>query len=244
MIGRLLRRPRWVAGTVIGYLSFPFQLLALAHAPLVVVQPIHACGLLLLLAAGAAIFKERIEGVDRAGIAAIVIGLGVVAWGAPRSTDSGVTDPGFVVITTALLVLALAPYPVRERCGRMPLMLSAAFGFACANLAVKGFSGALGSGHGAVAAGYLVAAGVGSAIGVLSQMTAFQRHRAVDVVPLTFSIPIFLPAAVGVLVLRERWQTAAFGGLAFACGAVVLLLGTLAIAHSQSVAAVSAAEES
>ncbi|MGH2888612.1 MAG: hypothetical protein ACRDNJ_03190, partial [Solirubrobacteraceae bacterium] len=197
MLGSLLRRPRWVAGTVIGYLSFPFQLLALAHAPLVVVQPVHACGLLLLLVAGAVIFKERIAGVDRAGIAAIVVGLAVVAWGAPRSTDSGVTDPGFIAVTGVLLLLALGPYPVRERCGRMPLMLSAAFGFACANLAVKGFSGGLGGGDDAVAAGYLVAAGIGSAIGVLSQMTAFQRHRAVDVVPLTFSIPIFLPAAVG-----------------------------------------------
>lgn len=49
-------------------------------------------------------------------------------------------------------------------------------------------------------------------------MTAFQRHRAVDVVPITFSIPVFLPAVLGLLVLREQWGTAVAGGLRFAVG--------------------------
>ena len=39
LIGFLLKRPRWVAGTVLGILGWPLQLLALSFAPLVIVQP-------------------------------------------------------------------------------------------------------------------------------------------------------------------------------------------------------------
>lgn len=151
LIGRLLRRPRWVAGTIIGFVAFPFQLIALAHAPLVIVQPISAAGLLL----------------------------------------------------------------------------------------VKGFSDAIARHSRAVAGGYLAAAAVSTSVSILSQMTAFQRHRAIEVLPLTYAIPIFLPAALGLFLLREHWSTAAYGGGAFAMGAVLLVVGTGAVARSRSVVDIS-----
>lgn len=239
MIGRLLRRPRWVAGTVIGYLAFPFQLVGLAHAPLVVVQPIHTCGLLLLLGAGVVLFKERVRAPDIAGAGAIVVGLAIVSWGAPAGPNPPISQAAFAAVVAVLLLLALVPYPMRDRCGRIVLLLSAALGFACANLAVKGISDAMAVHSWYVAGGYLVAAAVSSAVGVLSQMTAFQRHRAIDVVPVTYAIPIFLPALLGLALLHERWGTAAFGGAAFGVGAVLLVAGTAAVARSQSVIDIS-----
>src|SRR5579875_1287604 len=202
MLGKLLREPRWLAGTVIGYLAFPFQLIALAHASLVVVQPIHAGGLLLLLVAGVVLLDDPVGGHDVAGAAAIVAGLAIVAWGAPTGSDRPISQAWFVAVVAVLLVVSLTPYPIRIRCGRIVLMLSAALGFTCANLAVKGISDALAVHHWGVAAGFLAAAAVSSCAAVLTQMTAFQRHRAIEVLPFTYAIPIFLPALLGLFLLH------------------------------------------
>src|SRR5579875_3419537 len=105
MLGKLLREPRWLAGTAIGYLAFPFQLIALAHASLVVVQPIHAGGLLLLLISGIGLLAEPVGRPDIAGAAAIVVGLGIVAWGAPAGSDHPISRVVFAVVVALLLVL-------------------------------------------------------------------------------------------------------------------------------------------
>ena len=46
LIKRLVHKRRWVAGLLIGGLGFPFEVLAFAKAPFVVVQPLLATGLL------------------------------------------------------------------------------------------------------------------------------------------------------------------------------------------------------
>ncbi|HZE04607.1 MAG TPA: hypothetical protein VE127_05240 [Solirubrobacteraceae bacterium] len=239
LLGTLLGRKRWVLGTVIGYAAFPFQLIALAHAPLVLVQPVHACGLLLLLFAGARMFQERLHLLDLLGVAALAVGLVLVTWGSPRGHDPPRSEAALAGTCAALLAAAIIPYLFKSRCSRLVLVLSAAIGFAGANFAVKGISHDLTVHNYLVAIVYLVAAGVGSVVGVLSQMTAFQRHRAVDVVPITFSIPTFLPAVLGLLVLHQRWGTAVAGGLPFAVGGLVLVAGTVLVSRSAPVGSVS-----
>jgi drug/metabolite transporter (DMT)-like permease len=239
MLGRLARRRRWVIGTVIGYLAFPLQLLALAHAPLIVVQPLHACGLLLLLIAGVRLLSERVQLPEAAGAGAIACGIALVSWASPRGTDQPTSSLGFAALTVGLLAVALVPYLIPRQRGRKVLTLSAALGFAGANMAVKGISDRLAAHDYPIAVAYLALGAIGSGIGVLSQMTAFQRHRAVEVVQLTFSIPTFLPALLGLVVLRERWATAPGGGLPFALGMVVLLAGTASVSRSSPVARLS-----
>src|SRR6478672_12763676 len=82
----LVRRARWLAGTGLSILGFPLQVVALLLAPLVVVQPSLAAGLLVLL-----ILAERMLG-EHAGryehIAMLAIVIGVVGAGLtapPRS---------------------------------------------------------------------------------------------------------------------------------------------------------------
>src|SRR6195952_5612266 len=50
LIWDLLHRRLWVAGLGIEWLGVPLEILAFAWAPFVVVQPLLACGLLVLLA--------------------------------------------------------------------------------------------------------------------------------------------------------------------------------------------------
>jgi drug/metabolite transporter (DMT)-like permease len=239
LLGRLVRRRRWVAGTVVGYLAFPLQLIALAHAPLVIVQPLHACGLLLLLAAGARLLKERVHVLELAGALAIVAGMAIVTWGAPAGADPAVSQAALAGAVAGLVLLAFAPYAIGVHCGKVPLIFAAAVGFAGANMAVKGVSDGISAHEYLVAGGYLTAAAVGSSVGVMNQMTAFQRHRAAEVVPITFAIPTFLPALVGLAVLQQHWGTATLDGVPFALGAALLLLGTAAVARSAPVTRVA-----
>lgn len=242
LLTRLLQRPWWLAGTVIGYLAFPFQLVALAHAPMIVVQPVHACGLLLVLAAGIRFLRERVGLPELIGVATIVVGLGLVAWGAPTGNDPAISNTALFSATGGMIALALVPFMLGERCGRLMLIFAAGIGFAGANLAVKGFSGELAAHHYVIAAMYMVATAVGSIASLLTQMTAFQRHRAVEVVPITFAVPIFLPVAVGMLVLHEHWARAALAGVPFAIGAALLLAGTAAVTRSDPVVRMAHAE--
>src|ERR1700692_4893193 len=55
----LLRRARWLAGTGLSMLGWPLQVLALLLAPLVVVQPALAAGLLALMFVGERMLGER-----------------------------------------------------------------------------------------------------------------------------------------------------------------------------------------
>lgn len=240
LLGQLLRRPLWLLGTVIGYLAFPLQLLALNHAPLVLVQPIHACGLLVVLAAGVRLMRERVGAAELVGVGAIIVGVGMVAWGSPVGTDSEISPAALAGAATALAALAFVPFVLGRGCGRMVLVVSAALGFAGANLAVKGFTDHLGAHGYLIALGYLTIAAIGSIAGVINQMSAFQRYRAVEVVPMTFAIPIFLPAALGALILHEHWATAAMAGAPFAVGGAVLMLGTVAVARASAVTRLAA----
>ena len=52
LVGHLLRRPVWVGGIALALLGWPLQIAALSQAPLTLVQPVLALGLLLLLALG------------------------------------------------------------------------------------------------------------------------------------------------------------------------------------------------
>src|ERR1700712_136397 len=68
----LLRRPRWIAGLLLGALGVPLEIVAFAWAPFVVVEPILACGLLVLLAVGSRLLGERPSVDVLLGVAAII----------------------------------------------------------------------------------------------------------------------------------------------------------------------------
>jgi drug/metabolite transporter (DMT)-like permease len=239
LLGTLLSRPLWLAGTVVGYLAFPLQLLALMRAPLVLVQPVHAVGLVLLMAVGVRLLRERVATRDLLAILGIVVGIGMIAWGAPRGGDQASSELAFAAATGALVLAALVPLCSRSECGRITLMVSAGLGFAGANMAVKGLTDHLSTGGYLLAGGYLAVAAVASTAAVTNQMAAFQRLRAVDVVPVTFGLPIFLPALLAVFVLHDRWSSAAFSGAPFAVGCAILLAGTAALARSAPVVQLS-----
>src|SRR4030088_641360 len=80
----LVRRARWLLGTGLSILGFPLQVVALLLAPLVVVQPALAAGLLVLLFLGQRMLGEHAGRYEYMCVLAIAIGVLGVALTAPQ----------------------------------------------------------------------------------------------------------------------------------------------------------------
>src|SRR5438105_6210818 len=85
---RLVRRPRWLAGAALNILAWPVQTVALLAAPLTVVQPCLAAGLLLLLAMGARMLHERVGRRETLSILLIIAGVVGLGFSAPHRTTN------------------------------------------------------------------------------------------------------------------------------------------------------------
>ena len=93
LLVRLLRRPRWIARPPARRPRRPVRGLAFANAPFVVVEPLLACGLLILLAVGTRMLGERPDAAVLLGVFAIIAGTALIAWGAPPH-ERGTPRPG------------------------------------------------------------------------------------------------------------------------------------------------------
>src|SRR3954470_23347569 len=114
LIGQLVRNGRWLAATALSLLGWPLQVLALSLAPLALVQPTLALGLLLLLVLGTRVLGERVGRRELAAVALVVVGIAGLAAAAPdRSTVTGGT--GMTIAVAVLAALAVAPYALRRR---------------------------------------------------------------------------------------------------------------------------------
>src|SRR5580698_9212546 len=80
----LIRRARWLAGTGLSMLGWPLQVVALLLAPLIVVQPALAAGLLVLMLAGQRMLGEPAGRREHVAMAAIILGVVGLALTAPR----------------------------------------------------------------------------------------------------------------------------------------------------------------
>src|SRR5436190_5952311 len=106
---RLVRRPRWLAATGLAFLGWPFHLLALALAPLSLVQPTLALGLVLLLYLGHRVLGERVGRTELFAVAGVVGGVAVLAWAAPSATTHH-AEPGRIAAgLVPLALIALLP---------------------------------------------------------------------------------------------------------------------------------------
>src|SRR6202020_10469 len=89
---RLVRRGRWLLGTGLSILGWPLQVIALLLAPLVVVQPALAAGLLVLMLMGQRLLGGRAGRREYIAMAAIILGVLGTALTAPQRTTTHTGD--------------------------------------------------------------------------------------------------------------------------------------------------------
>lgn len=238
LIGKLLRNRKWLGATLLGFLGWPLEIVALLLAPLTVVQPCLVSGLVVLLWLGVTRLGERPGRREYLAVAAIVAGVAGVAWAAPeRTTDHA----GTAAIALALGLVAIpiaAPYLLRSRAIGFLATLSAGFGYAWTAISSKLLTDELAAGTLLVAVAWLATALASEGLALLSEMSALQRRPATHVAPVMFAVQVLVPVILAPLIFGESWSATPLGGAALVAFMLVALAGTMLLAGSKAVGAV------
>lgn len=227
LLTRLVRRRRWIAGSLIAVAGWPLQAFALTRAPLTVVQPTLAVGLVLPLALGARMLGEPLRRRDVLNVCLLVVGVTLlVAVAPPRTTAS----PPVVQLAAALAflsVLVLAAFLLALRPRRIDrgtfLIVAAGVSFALASLATKLLTDAF-TRHAWLACALWAAAVLATgAAGLLGEMSALQLRSASSVASLGFALETAVPVALSPLLFGESGNAGAatLGLRAFALAATL-----------------------
>ena len=242
LVWDLLHRPLWVTGLGIEWVGVPLEILAFAWAPFVVVQPLLACGLLVLLAVARGLLGER-PGLDaRIGVGLIIVGIGLIAWGAPGEQDTHRGAVAVIAVVSGLVLASFVPFALRGRRldTAMTAVLGSACGFAATNVALKLMADDLGNDHFVQAVSWLAVAAVAGFGATVTGMTALQRAPATRVIPISTAVQTFLPVALEPLFLAESFRDASLDGLPLLAGIVVMLVGIVVLARTGPVSELAA----
>jgi len=245
LLVRLAHRPRWLAGTALMVVAWPLQVLALALAPITVVQPLLATTQLVLLAVARVRLREQVGWFEALGALSIVAGVSTVVWAAPRHT---LAHLGADRLATPLLVvggLAVAAYIVGRLAPHRPmsLVIGAGLAYAWVDFANKLLANAFSGGHVGFGLLWLVATLAFGALAFLEETTALQRRPAITVAPVIGAIHDPLP------VLMALWSGVAVWGAAphrigpLVAGLVIIAAGAAILGRSKAVASISGGAE-
>jgi drug/metabolite transporter (DMT)-like permease len=240
LIGRLARNPRWLIATMIGLLGWPLEIVALLLAPLTVVQPCLASGLVLLLWLGVTKLGERPGRREYGAVVAIVLGVAGIAWAAPERSTS---NAGAVPIAIALFLVTIpvvAPYVVRGRASAAGTLavVAAGFGYAWTAIASKLLTDELSAGSLLVAVVWLATAAASEGVALLSEMSALGRRPATRVAPVMFAVQVVVPVILAPLIFEESWSATPGGGAGLVVAILLVLAGVVSLAGSPAVGAV------
>jgi uncharacterized membrane protein len=228
LLTRLVRRRRWLAGTALNILGWPLQTVALLLAPLAVVQPSLAFGLVLLLGVAGWRMGERVGVREVAAVLAILGGVALLAVVAPEPSTRHAGAAGVAAVLGVVGAVALVPFALRAagRGGGAAAAIGAGTALAWSGLSTKLVADALHAGDVATLLVWTAATGLASGVGLLAEMTALQQRPATQVAPVVFVVQVLVPVLAAPLLAREHGghvAATAFGVAVVVAGALVLL---------------------
>ena len=254
LLGRLARNRRWLGATVLGLAGWPLEIAALLLAPLTVVQPCLASGLILLLWLGATRLGERPGPREAVAVAAIVLGVAGVALAAPERTTDHAGAAAVALALALVAIPALAPYSLRGRIRHSPtsggvkvgwagrigtlMVVSAGCGYAWTAIASKLLTDELAAGALLVAVAWLATAAASEGLALLSEMSALQRRPATHVAPTMFAVQVLVPVLLAPLIFGESWSDTPLGGVVLFASMAIAVSGTVLLAGSSAVGVV------
>jgi drug/metabolite transporter (DMT)-like permease len=226
-LGQLAARPVWLASIALSLAGFALQVLALRHAPLSLVQPLLATGLLGLLAFSATVLGEPVGRREVGAVVAIVAGVTLIAIADPHRGGDATAGLAFVLVAIALGLVALSAF-VRRRPGASALLAAAIAADALASLAAAQAARTSGL---ARLAGWCALAGGGGVAAVAAESAVLQRRGAARVAPVVLGGQVAVPVALAPLVIGERWGSPAL----LVCGLALVIAGSALLASSAGV---------
>ena len=253
LIGKLVRNRRWLGATALGLLGWPLEIVALLLAPLTVVQPCLASGLVLLLWLGATRLGERPGWREGVAVAAIGVGVLGVALAAPERTTDHADTGAIAVALLAVAIPIAAPYGLRGRIRHSPpqggvnvgragglgtlMVVSAGCGYAWTAIASKLLTDELAAGVLLVAIAWLATAVLSEGLALLSEMSALQQRAATHVAPTMFAVQVLVPVLLAPLIFGESWGSTPLGGAVLVASMAFAVAGTALLAGSPAVGA-------
>jgi hypothetical protein len=242
---RLLRRARWLLGTGLSILGWPLQLVALLLAPLVVVQPALAAGLLVLLLLAQRMLGEHAGRSEHLAMIAIVLGVvGAALAAPPRTTGHGSENLAIALVLSGLALASVLPYLIRlvTRPPASLTIVSAGLAGGWSACATKLASDDLAQGHVGLAIAWGASTAVASGVGILSEMSALQERPAIQVAPVVFVTQTVIPIVVAPLLFGESFARTPLSGLPLSLSLALLVTGAGLLARSQLLVALVTGE--
>jgi drug/metabolite transporter (DMT)-like permease len=243
LLVRLVQRRRWLAGSAIAVLGWPVHAFALTRAPLTVVQPLLALGLIVPLAFGKRMLGEHVQWRDVLNIGVLVAGGSLlVAFAPPRSNLTGASVQvaiALAVLATVLLCAMLLAAFVRHRRGLL-LMLAAGVGFALSSLTTKLLADAFSRREWVALAIWLAVTAAAGGVALIGEMNALQVSAASTVAALVLALETIVPVtlapflfgeAVGGSAPSELLRSAAF---AMTIGAAIVLTRARSVVEARA----------
>jgi drug/metabolite transporter (DMT)-like permease len=252
LIGKLVRNRRWLRATALGLAGWPLEIVALLLAPLTVVQPCLASGLIFLLWLGATRLGEGPGSREWIAVGAIVLGVAGVALAAPERTTNH-AGAGPIALALGLVAIPIAaPYLLRRRIRHSSqqggvkvgsaigtlAVISAGCGYAWTAIASKLLTDELATGAVIAAVAWLATAAASEGLALLSEMSALQQRPATHVAPAMFAVQVLIPVLIAPLIFGESWGSTPLGGAVLVASMAVAVAGTILLAGSNVVGAV------
>lgn len=240
LIARLVRRRRWLGATALAFAGWPFHLVALALAPLSLVQPTLALGLVLLLYLGRRLLKEPVGRTEILAVAGITGSVAVLAWAAPAETSRHADAARIALGLVPLAVVATLPFllpriGIRPPTRLLPFASGAAYAFTgvASKLLVDDFRA-----HepGAVLFWAAIIAVLGFC-GLLLEMSALQVQPATHVGPSVFVVQVTVPVLLAPLVSGESWAHTPLAGGVILIAVAATAISAVVLTRSPAVAA-------
>lgn len=239
---RLVRDRLWLLGVAFDVVALPLHAVALLLAPVTVVQPTLAAGLLILLAAGrrAGHVPTRREA---GGVLAVIAGVTAVALLAPERTaeDGGLLALGLTLAVLGVVIAATALLALRRGLGPGPksaaAMVAAGLAYALSSVELKLMSNELSASAWAAALGWFAAVVLTDGFGFTREIQSLQRRPATQVGPMIFVLPVIVPVLLAPLLFGEDWAATPGGGLPLALSVLAATAGAALLAGSPMVAA-------
>jgi drug/metabolite transporter (DMT)-like permease len=233
LLRRLVRRPRWLLGISIDGCGWALQAVALSLAPLTVVQPALATGLVFLLAIGNRALGERVGRVEAGAVAAIAAGLAVIGWAAPAHSSDHASPAALLLSFVVLTALALVPFALGRRSGHAGTLIAVGAGvaFAADALAMKMMTDDLARLAWLGLTTWLATMVAFAGLGTLNEMSAMQTCPVTQVAPIVFLLDTLVPIGLAPVLGGEAWRAVP----ALVASVAAVLAGGVVLARSRAV---------
>jgi enterochelin esterase-like enzyme len=195
-----LRSRTWLAGQAVGWLGFAMQILAVALAPLSLIQAFAAGGLALTVPLAAGIFGQHVPRLQVIGIAAMVAGLIVLPLGVPRP-GAGMDTAAMIAMTA--LGLAAGALTIAGG-GAIAKALGAGLFYGVADAGIKAVAlGVQAHGPDALLSGSTLLVVGATFSGFLAFQASLRRGNAVTAISLMTSLTTLTALAFGLTAFQE-----------------------------------------